>query len=398
MLFGVLLRRFIHTGSLRLVDVAGKEQFFGDGEEPHCTVRLHKRSLGTKLAFRPSLSIAEAFMDGSLTIEEGDLFDLLEIFARNLDEMETNPLLSLAGRARHRMARGISRDRAKTNVAHHYDLSGELYDLFLDNDKQYSCAYFESPDDSLEKAQHNKKRHLASKLYLNRPGLKILEIGSGWGGLGIYLAEEGNADVTGITLSEEQHKISNERANSANLDGRVRFELQDYRATTGRYDRIVSVGMLEHVGRRNYQDYFGQIRGLLADDGVAVIHSIGFFDPPGPINPFIQKYIFPDAEVPSLSEVLSAVERAGLLATDVEILRLHYAETLCAWRERFLDRWDDVARLYDEQFCRMWLFYLTLCEIGFRHRTMMVFQIQLTKQIDTLPLTRDYMMDWERTH
>jgi cyclopropane-fatty-acyl-phospholipid synthase len=253
-------------------------------------------------------------------------------------------------------------------------------------------------DDSLEKAQHNKKRHLASKLYLNRSGLKILDIGSGWGGLGIYLAEEGDADVTGITLSEEQHKVSNERAGHAKLDNRVRFELQDYRDATGQYDRIVSVGMLEHVGRRNYRDYFRQIRDLLTDDGVAVVHSIGFFDPPGPINPFIRKYIFPAAEIPSLSEVLSAVEQTGLLATDVEILRLHYAETLRAWREKFLIRWDEAARLYDEQFCRMWLFYLTLCEIGFRHRTMMVFQLQLTKRIDALPLTRDYMFDWERSH
>jgi len=398
MLFSILLRRFIHTGSIRLVDSTGKEEIFGNGDGPHCAIRLHKKFLGTKLAFRPGLSLAEAFMDGSLTIEEGDLLDLLEIFARNLDDLEVNPLLSIVGRARHHLATNISRDRAKANVAHHYDLSGELYDLFLDNDKQYSCAYFSSPDDSLEKAQSNKKRHLASKLYLNRPGLKILDIGSGWGGLGIYLAEEGKADVTGITLSEEQYRISNERKYHANLDNRVRFDLQDYRETTGRYDRIVSVGMLEHVGRRHYRDYFRKIRDLLADDGVAVVHSIGFFDPPGPINPFIQKYIFPAAEIPSLSEVLSAVERTGLLATDVEILRLHYADTLRAWREKFLSRWDDVARLYDEQFCRMWLFYLALCEIGFRHRTMMVFQLQLTKRMDALPPTRDYMTDWERTH
>ena len=398
MLFGILLRRLIHVGSIRLIDTNGREQIFGNGDEPCCTLRLHDKSLGTKLAFRPSLSIGEAFMDGGLTIEEGDLFDFLEIVARNLDDLEVNPVISFIGRIRYQLAMSISSDRAKTNVAHHYDLSRELYNLFLDSDKQYSCGYFLSPDDSLEEAQLNKKRHLAAKLYLNRPGLKILDIGSGWGGLGIYLATESEADVTGITLSNEQHKISNERAGHANRGDRVRFHMHDYREATGQYDRIVSVGMFEHVGRPNYPDYFRKIRNLMRDDGVAVVHSIGFFDQPGPINPFIRKYIFPGAEIPALSEVLAVVERTGLLVTDIEILRLHYAETLRAWRERFLSNWGKVAGLYDERFCRMWLFYLVLCEIGFRHRTMMVFQLQLAKRIDTLPITRDYITDWERAH
>jgi cyclopropane-fatty-acyl-phospholipid synthase len=255
MLFGILLRRVIRMGSIRLIDADGREQVFGNGEEPRCTLRLHDKSLGTTLAFRPGLSIGEAFMNGRLTIEEGDLFDLLEILARNLDDPEANPLFSFIERIRHHFAMKISRHRARANVAHHYDLSGELYDLFLDSDKQYSCAYFRSPDDSLEEAQLNKKRHLAAKLYLDRPGLKILDVGSGWGGLGIYLATEAEADVTGITLSEEQHKISNDRTADANLGDRVRFHLQDYREATGRYDRIVSVGMFEHVGRRNYPDF-----------------------------------------------------------------------------------------------------------------------------------------------
>ncbi len=396
MLFGILLRRLIHVGSIRLIDTNGREQIFGNGEEPRCTLRLHDKTLGTKLAFRPRLSIGEAFMDGGLTIEEGSLFDFLEIVARNLDDLEVNPVFALIGRVRHRLAMSISRDRAKTHVAHHYDLSGELYKLFLDSDEQYSCAYFLSPDDSLEEAQLNKKRHLAAKLYLYRPDLKILDIGSGWGGLSIYLATEAEADVTGITLSVEQHRISNEQADHANLGDRVRFHINDYREETGQYDRIVSVGMFEHVGRRSYPDYFRKIRDLMNDDGVAVVHSIGFMDQPGPINPFIPKYIFPGAEIPSLSEVLAVVERTGLWVTDIEILRLHYAETLRAWREKFLSNWDKVARLYDDRFCRMWLFYLVLSEIGFRHRTMMVFQLQLTKRIDTLPITRDYITDWER--
>lgn len=398
MLFGILLRRLIHVGSIRLIDANGREQIFGNGEEPHCTLRLHDRTLGTRLAFRPSLSIGEAFMQGGLTIEDGDIYDFLEIVARNLDDLEVNPIFSFIGRVGHRLAMGISYDRARANVAHHYDLSGELYKLFLDSDEQYSCAYFLSPSDSLEAAQLNKKRHLAAKLYLNRPGLEILDIGSGWGGLGLYLAKEAEAHVTGITLSVEQHKVSNDRADHAHLGDRVRFEVRDYRKETRRYDRIVSVGMLEHVGRRNYPDYFRKIGDLLKDDGVAVVHSIGFFDQPGPINPFIRKYIFPGAEIPSLSEVLATVERLGFLVTDVEVLRLHYAETLRAWREKFLSNWDNIARLYDERFCRMWLFYLVLCEIGFRHRTMMVFQLQLAKQIDTLPITRNYITDWERAH
>ncbi len=398
MLFGWLLRRIIRRGSVRLVYASGREEMIGDGQDPRCTVRLHERSLGTTLAFRPSLSIGEAFMEGGLTIDEGGLYEFLEILARNLDTLETNPIAAFAGRVGHRVATGISRRRARANVAHHYDLSGDLYRLFLDDDAQYSCAYFRSEDDSLETAQLNKKRHIAAKLYLGRPGLRILDIGSGWGGLGLYLAKETRANVTGITLSVEQHKVSRERALAARLADRVRFELRDYREQDGRYDRVVSVGMFEHVGRRNYLDYFGKIREILSDDGVAVVHSIGFLDEPGPINPFIRKYIFPGAEIPSLSEVLAAVERSGLLVTDVEVLRIHYAKTLRAWRERFLANWDAVARLYDERFCRMWLFYLALCEVGFRHRSMMVFQLQLAKRIDTLPISRDYMAEWEEDH
>jgi cyclopropane-fatty-acyl-phospholipid synthase len=286
--------------------------------------------------------------------------------------------------------------RARANVAHHYDLSDQLYDLFLDKDRQYSCAYFTSKDDSLEMAQENKKRRIAAKLLLDRPHLKILDIGSGWGGLGLYLAEETGADVTGVTLSVEQHKIAEARAAAAGLADRVRFHLCDYRQEPGQYDRVVSVGMFEHVGKKNYDEFFAKLNELLAIDGVALLHSIGYADAPAPINPFIRKYIFPGADLPTLSEVFAAVERAGLIVTDVEILRLHYAETLRHWRERFIANRQRIAALYDERFCRMWEFYLVLCEIGFRFRFNMVFQMQLTKRFDAVPLTRDYMVN-ERT-
>ncbi len=406
MLLQLVLKALVKNGALAMVDAAGREYRFGSSNvSKPITMRLHDRRLEASIVFRPHLALGEAYMDGRLTIENGDIYDLLDLVASNLSIAGSLPFDRLR-KAIGWVARtvnsfnwaGISRERAKANVAHHYDLSGELYRLFLDDDGQYSCAYFASPDDTLETAQLNKKRHIAAKLYLNRPDLKILDIGSGWGGLGLFLAQEATADVTGITLSEEQHKVSNERAKKAKLSNCVRFDMRDYREVAGQFDRIVSVGMFEHVGRRNYPDYFHTIRDLLTTDGVAMVHSIGFFDGPKPISPFIRKYIFPGAEIPSLSEVLAVVERAGLLVTDVEVLRLHYAETLRAWRERFVSKWDRVAELYDERFCRMWLFYLALCEIGFRHRTMMVFQIQMAKRVDAVPLTRDYIYEWEQRH
>jgi cyclopropane-fatty-acyl-phospholipid synthase len=281
-------------------------------------------------------------------------------------------------------------------VAHHYDLSSALYEIFLDRDRQYSCAYFTEPDDTLEAAQEKKKRHIAAKLRLDRTGLKVLDIGSGWGGLGLYLAEAFGAEVTGVTLSTEQHSFSTQRAAQSPAGARVRVELRDYRELDGQFDRIVSVGMFEHVGKSNYAKFFARIRELLSYDGVALIHSIGYADTPAPINPFIRKYIFPGADLPSLSEVFAAVEPTGLWVTDVEILRLHYAETLRHWRERFMARSEEVKALYDERFFRMWEFYLVFCEIGFRRRTNMVFQMQLTRRIDAVPTTRDYMVDIER--
>jgi cyclopropane-fatty-acyl-phospholipid synthase len=292
------------------------------------------------------------------------------------------------------------RGRARHNVAHHYDLDGRLYSLFLDADRQYSCGYFESPGQSLDDAQLAKKRHLAAKL-LVEPGksgqdLHVLDIGCGWGGLGLYLAENAGADVTGVTLSQEQHAIANERAAEKGLTGRARFKLQDYRDVEGPFDRIVSVGMFEHVGVNYYDTFFRKSAELLADDGVMVLHSIGRSDPPGITNPWISKYIFPGGYIPALSEVLPRIEKAGLLVTDIEILRLHYAETLKAWRQRFLAHRAEVERIYDERFERMWEFYLASSEMSFREQNLMVMQIQLTKRQGIVPMTRDYIVREEQ--
>ena len=279
-------------------------------------------------------------------------------------------------------------------MAHHYDLSDALYELFLDANRQYSCAYFISSDDTLERAQEQKQRHIAAKLLL-RSGQRVLDIGSGWGGLALYLAHVADLDVTGVTLSTEQHAYSQRRASEIGADDRVRFLLKDYRQQDGLFDRIVLVGMFEHVGVGHYTQYFEKFRDLLEDDGVTLIHTIGSAGGPGAANAWINKYIFPGAYVPALSEILPVIERAGLYVTDIEVLRLHYAETLKAWRHRFIARRQTVAALYDEQFCRMWEFYLAGWEAAFRHTGLVVFQIQLRKRIDTVPLTRDYISDWE---
>lgn len=400
MLLSGLLKRMIKQGSLTVVHADGRRTRYGDGGEPSATIKLHDSSLERSLAVNPSLRVPEAYMDGRLTLEEGsEPRGFLELVARNWSFLEQQPLYRGVNRLL-RQGRRLKQfnpvGKAQQNVAHHYDLSSILYDHFLDSDRQYSCAYFSSPEVSLEQAQYDKKRHLAAKLYLTKPGLRTLDIGSGWGGMGLYLADEFGCDVTGVTLSVEQHKLSQERAAKQGIEERCRFKLEDYRNESGPYDRIVSVGMFEHVGKRNYDEFFAKVRDLLADDGVCVLHSIGRFDEPSPINPFIRKYIFPGADVPTLSEVTAAVERSGLFSTDIEILRLHYAETLRHWYERFQANRARVAEIYDERFCRMWEMYLAGCEMGFRHQGLMVFQLQLTKKLESLPLTRDYIFEWER--
>ncbi|MHB1217958.1 MAG: class I SAM-dependent methyltransferase [Alphaproteobacteria bacterium] len=398
MLFARLLQHVVRTGALTVVDANGVAHRFGDGSGHPIAIRLHDRKLHYKLFFHPELHLGEAYMEGTLTFDEGTLRDLLILFGRNLSNYKRHSLRRVASRlqtALRRMQQHNPVGRAKENVAHHYDLSGKLYDLFLDKDRQYSCAYFMTGNDTIESAQENKKRHIAAKLLL-KPGQKVLDIGSGWGGLGLYLADVADVDVTGVTLSEEQHKLSNRRAAEAGLSNRVRFHLKDYRNEAGSYDRIVSVGMFEHVGAKHYGEFFSQARSLLKDDGVMLLHSIGRMEPPGHTNAWLRKYIFPGGYCPALSEAVAAVERAGLWITDIEILRLHYAETLAEWTRRFRANREAIKELYDERFCRMWEFYLTGCEISFRHFNQMVFQMQIAKRPDIVPLTRDYITEWER--
>ena len=399
MLLAVLLKSIFTTGTLTLIDANGRTHRFGDNEEPHVTIRLHNKALHTRLFFNPMLAVGEAFMDETLTVEEdSDIYDFLALCLRNLGTTYGHwgqELIASLRQMTRRIAQHNPIGTAQRNVAHHYDLSDTLYGLFLDRDRQYSCAYFATSEDSLDEAQKNKKRHIAAKLLL-APKSRVLDIGSGWGGLALYLSRVSGADVTGVTLSTEQQTVSQGRAASIGLADRVRFKLIDYRNVDDHFDRIVSVGMFEHVGVGHYPEFFGKIRDLLTDDGVALLHSIGRFDGPGSTNPWVRKYIFPGGYVPALSEVLPAIERSGLVTTDIEILRLHYAETLKAWRRNFNAHRDKIREIYDDRFCRMWEFYLAGSEASFRYGGIMVFQIQIAKQQDSVPLTRDYITDWER--
>jgi cyclopropane-fatty-acyl-phospholipid synthase len=399
MLLARLLEHLVSAGTLRVIDAAGRDYVFaGANPGPGITMRLRDKAVARKLFFNPRLHLGEAFMDGTLTVEDGGIYELLDFLALNVERAPPHPLRPFYAGFGNFM-RGLQQynpmSRSLANVAHHYDLSDQLYDLFLDRDRQYSCAYFRDPGDDLETAQLNKKRHLAAKLLL-KPGQRVLDIGSGWGGLALYLAQSCDVEVTGLTLSKEQLKVARQRAADAGLADRVRFELRDYREETGTYDRIVSVGMFEHVGIVHFGTFFRGVKRLLTDDGVMMLHAIGRADGPGTTNPWIRKYIFPGGYSPALSEVVPVVEKAGLWVTDIEILRLHYAETLRHWRNRFLARRDEVRTLYDERFCRMWEFYLAGSEIAFRRQGHMIWQMQLAKQVETVPLTRDYMIDWER--
>jgi cyclopropane-fatty-acyl-phospholipid synthase len=393
-----LFRKLVRQGSLTVVFADGSQETFGTGA-PRATIRFHDRRLPFDLALRPELVFGEAYMDGRLTADGDDLYDTLDILMTNMEQVKMPAALRWMRKLRvvtRWLAQFNPASRARRNVAHHYDLSGALYDLFLDSDKQYSCAYYAAPGESLEDAQTAKKRHIAAKLHLDRAGLDVLDIGSGWGGLALDLARDCDANVLGVTLSQEQLAGARARAAKAGLEGQVKFELTDYRALAGTFDRIASIGMFEHVGVPHYSEFFAKTSALLKDDGVMLLHTIGRVDGPGASNPWIAKYIFPGGYTPALSEMLPVIERSGLIVTDIEILRLHYAETLRAWRARFRARWDDAAKLYDERFCRMWDFYLTAMEVAFRRQGLAVFQLQLAKKIDTLPMTRDYMIDDER--
>jgi cyclopropane-fatty-acyl-phospholipid synthase len=394
-----LLTEVIRTGRLTVIDAAGRVHPFGPGESgPDVSVRLHDPLLPMRILLRPSLALGEAYMDGTITIEQGTLRDLLHLCTSNLEALGRHPIGAVRGEL-DRMLRRLQQDnrlgRARANIAHHYDLSGALYDLFLDRDRQYSCAYFHTGAETLEEAQEKKKRHIMAKLLLE-PGMRVLDVGSGWGGLALEMAQTARVDVTGLTLSQEQLSVANERAVAAGLSSHVRFALRDYREEQGSYDRIVSVGMFEHVGVAHYRTYFDTLRNRLNPDGIALVHAIGRADPPGSTDPWLRKYIFPGGYCPALSEVLAAVERSGLWVTDIEILRLHYAETLRHWLERFQANRDRAQAIYDERFCRMWEFYLAVCEAAFRNGPMMVFQLQLVRRRDAVPLTRDYIADRER--
>ena len=397
----LLFANFFRQGALGIYRANGRYEQFGAGD-PDVVIRFKDHKAEKLLVLNPDLKLGELYMDGRMVLEKGDVAQLLALLMRNLGSTRPTGLHRLA-RTFRRLTRCLQQfnpvSRSKDHVAHHYDLSGALYELFLDADRQYSCAYFAHEGQSLEEAQAGKKRHITAKLNLDRPGLRVLDIGCGWGGLGLDLARDAKADVLGITLSEEQIRVARARAERAQLAARCRFELADYRALRGRYDRIVSVGMFEHVGIAYYDAFFAKARELLTDDGVMLLHTIGRSDGPGSTNPWIAKYIFPGGYAPALSEVAAVVERSGLIITDVEVLRLHYASTLEEWRRRFIARRAEAARLYDERFCRMWEFYLAGAEMAFRYDGQVVFQIQLARRQDAVPLTRDYMWESERvTH
>ncbi|NKX43461.1 SAM-dependent methyltransferase [Roseicyclus persicicus] len=387
-----MLRQFFVTGALDLTYPNGTTRRYGPGATADAHLALTDPALPRRLVLSTELALGEAYMDGTATLEGDDLDGFFALIVRNNRASDAG--WRRWGARLRKWKRVVDQynpaHRARANVAHHYDLSGELYDLFLDADRQYSCAYFTRPDLTLEQAQAAKKHHIAAKLCLS-PGMEVFEIGCGWGGMALTLAQDYGVRVLGVTLSGEQHKVATERAARAGLSDRVRFELRDYRAVTGQFDRIVSIGMFEHVGVPHYREYFDTVRERLRPDGIALIHTIGRAAPPGATSPWIRKYIFPGGYVPSLSEVAAAVEQADLFPTDIEVWRLHYAETLRHWHDRFAANEDRARALYDARFCRMWRYYLKACEHTFRHNRQCVFQVQLTRRQDAVPLTRDYL-------
>jgi len=393
-----MMTSFVRVGTLEVIDAGGKSHVFSGAPGPRVTMRIHDRSLYRKLVFNPELNAGEAYMDGRMTFEESTLADFLTLISINRVSLGSYPvqrILRRISRLLRRFQQANSAAKARRNVAHHYDLGNDFYRLFLDQGMQYSCAYFLHDDDTLEQAQRNKMRLLAAKLNL-APGLRVLDIGCGWGELALYLATLVDVEVVGVTLSKEQHEHAQNRARDAGLEGRVRFELKDYREVEGRFDRIVSVGMFEHVGVHHYGEFFTKINELMVDDGVALIHSIGHMSPPGTASPWMRKYIFPGAYSPALSEVLGAVEQNSLWVTDLEVLRLHYAKTLTHWIRRFEKNRARIEAMYDKKFARMWEFYLVSAEIMFRTGSQHVFHMQLTRQRDAAPIVRDYVTDLQR--
>ncbi len=392
LLLSFFLKKLICEGTLHVIDASGKKHSFVGSPTPEVTVRFHNKSVPLKLFFKPDLKAGECYIDGSLTVEEGkDIYDFLNLVLKNMEWRPDNAMHLTGGDPYSRFKSWVSQinpiGRSQQNVAHHYDLSGELYDLFLDADRQYSCAYFRSENDTLEQAQENKKNLIATKLLLEDHH-DVLDIGCGWGGLALHLNKLSGANVTGVTLSQEQFDIAQDRAQD---NEKVQFKFQDYRNVSEKFDRIVSVGMFEHVGRRQYKTFFDKVYDSLKDDGVALLHTIGRADGPGSTDPWTLKYIFPGGYAPSLSEIAPVIEKAGLYITDMEVWRLHYAETLKEWRARVYKNREAIVKLYDDRFFRMWDFYLSSAEASFRNMGHVVFQFQLAKKVDTVPLTRDYL-------
>jgi cyclopropane-fatty-acyl-phospholipid synthase len=387
-----MLAHIVRVGTLRLTLPDGTQRSFGTGA-PELAITVHDPGLAAKVIANPSLAVGEAYMDQRLEIENDDLRAFFRFMIPNINAAGS-PWFQLPLDAGRRVARRFRQfapeSKAQANVAHHYDLSRALYDLFLDDDRQYSCAYFERDDMDINEAQAAKKQHIARKLRIE-PGMRVLDIGCGWGGMGLTLAQDYGAEVVGVTLSREQHALAVERVRAAGLEGKVDFRLTDYRHVTERFDRIVSVGMFEHVGVPHYNEYFSFVNRALKDDGLALIHTIGHVGPANEADTWITKYIFPGGYTPALSEMQKAIDRQFLVTCDIEVLRLHYARTLGAWYERFMQNEDAARALYDERFVRMWRWYLLSMEASFAVGRLLVYQVQLGKRLDAAPITRDYL-------
>ena len=395
-----LMRQFISKGKLTIIDADGRPHVFAGTEPgPEITVRLHDRALYAKLFLNPELYAGEAYMDGTLTIEGGaSCLEFLNLFMLNRANMRKHPVQKLVKKGRKKLQslfRFNTIEKSARNVAHHYDLSTDMYRLFLDERMQYTCAYYTSPDDTLEQAQLNKLAHIAAKLDL-KDGMRIAELGCGWGGLSIYLAQIADIHITAVNLSVEQLAYARQKARELGLEDRIDFLEMDYRQLEGRFDRVVSIGMLEHVGRGFYDVFFAKLKSLLNPDGWALIHSIGRYTPPGTTSAFLRKYIFPGGTIPALSDVMTSTEKNRLWVNDVEVWRLHYYYTLLHWLERFMANWDKAAAIYDERFCRMWEFYLAACAVGFTGGSNQVFHVIVSRKRDAVPLLRDFMVDNER--
>lgn len=392
-IFDRMMRDFFKRGQLVLIYPDGTRRSYGDPDAIPVEVTLHDKAMTRRLVLNTEMGLGEGYMEGNLTIANDDLGGFLDLALENAGighDVWWRAISARLLKARRLIDQWAPAHKSRENVAHHYDLSAELYDLFLDSDRQYSCAYFTDPDQSLEAAQEAKKHHIAGKLLLE-PGMDVLEIGCGWGGMALTLARDYGVRVLGVTLSEEQHRTATERAEQAGLSDLVTFKLMDYRDVTGQFDRVVSVGMFEHVGAPHYREYFRHVSDRLKEDGVALIHTIGRTIPPGNTSSWVRKYIFPGGYCPSLSEVAAAFEKEDLYPTDVEIWRLHYAETLRHWHDRFKAEEAKAEALYDARFCRMWRYYLKASEATFRHNSQCVFQLQIARRQEAVPLTRDYL-------